>query len=95
MTQSHNFAQDNGTLPPGAARLSSIALAHLVLRFLRQSIVAGADVKACGAGVNRDRMDVGMAKPYSLRLNKVQVKNAESGSHICPIMSRIVQLLIY
>jgi multicomponent Na+:H+ antiporter subunit E len=31
-------------LPPGAARLSPIAVARLVLRFLRQSIVAGADV---------------------------------------------------
>jgi multicomponent Na+:H+ antiporter subunit E len=31
-------------LPPGGAHLSPIALARLVLRFLRQSIVAGADV---------------------------------------------------
>jgi multicomponent Na+:H+ antiporter subunit E len=31
-------------LPPGAWRLSPAALAELVLRFLRQSIVAGADV---------------------------------------------------
>jgi multicomponent Na+:H+ antiporter subunit E len=31
-------------LPPGAARLAPIALARLVSRFLRQSIVAGADV---------------------------------------------------
>lgn len=31
-------------LPPGGARPSPIALALLVLRFLRQSIVAGADV---------------------------------------------------
>jgi multicomponent Na+:H+ antiporter subunit E len=31
-------------LPPGGARLSPIALARLVLRFLRQSIVAGVDV---------------------------------------------------
>ena len=30
--------------PPGRARLSPIAFARLVLRFLRQSIVAGADV---------------------------------------------------
>jgi multicomponent Na+:H+ antiporter subunit E len=31
-------------LPPGRARLSLVASAHLVLHFLRQSIVAGADV---------------------------------------------------
>jgi multicomponent Na+:H+ antiporter subunit E len=31
-------------LPPGGARLRPIALARLVLRFLRQSIVAGVDV---------------------------------------------------
>jgi multicomponent Na+:H+ antiporter subunit E len=31
-------------MPPGGARLSPIALARLVLRFLRQSIVAGVDV---------------------------------------------------
>lgn len=31
-------------LPPGRGRFSPIALARLILRFLRQSIVAGADV---------------------------------------------------
>lgn len=31
-------------LPPGGGRFSPIALARLILRFLRQSIVAGADV---------------------------------------------------
>jgi len=31
-------------LPPGRARLSPVAFARFVLRFLRQSIVAGADV---------------------------------------------------
>jgi multicomponent Na+:H+ antiporter subunit E len=31
-------------LPPGGARLSPIPLARLVLRFLRQSIVAGIDI---------------------------------------------------